>query len=113
MVGHCYFLQKNKIRLISWCGSGNLPQLEIALSHGVDRAACAAFGVNSITAWLTQASDRWFMFCKKWQNVTLSQVGPMQDGLRDKLVGLIKIVFDEFCFNRCLKQTLATRWCNW
>ena len=31
--------------------------MEIALSHGVARAAVVAFGVDSITAWLTQASD--------------------------------------------------------
>jgi hypothetical protein len=30
----------------------------IALSHGVDRGCVVAAGVNSITAWLTQASDR-------------------------------------------------------
>jgi hypothetical protein len=30
----------------------------IALSHGVDGGWRAAAGVNRITAWLTQASDR-------------------------------------------------------
>ncbi|MHC4417717.1 MAG: hypothetical protein ACYSU6_03925 [Planctomycetota bacterium] len=32
--------------------------VEIALSHGVASVAVAACGVSSITAWLTQASDR-------------------------------------------------------
>ncbi len=34
-----------------------------ALPHGVAWVAIAAFGVSSSTAWLTQASGRWQLFC--------------------------------------------------
>jgi len=50
------FLPKKEKRLIRRCESGKLSQIENALSHGVAVVANAAFGVNSITAWLTQAS---------------------------------------------------------
>jgi hypothetical protein len=43
--------------------------VEIALSHGVASVAVAACGVSSITAWLTQASDRWDDVLRKSQNV--------------------------------------------
>lgn len=45
--------------------------VEIALSHGVASVAVATCGVSSITAWLTQASDRWADVLREMQNVAL------------------------------------------